>query len=133
MKKYFLLVAAFGFILFSSCSNDDDAAESYSIEGRWALTAMMPPLINLDCPNKPTLVFDSDGTLNSTVYDKDCKPESGKGSWQKNSGNNYTISIPGSGDYEGTANFDGPNKFTLLTTIQGISGTLTFEKAIFYE
>lgn len=134
MKKYLLLLAAFGLFFFSSCSDDDDEAEAEtSIVATWELTGVNPtiPGWNLSaCSNNPEITFATNGSANWTLYDSenDCAAVSSSGTWVKNSDGTYTINIPGQGEFDGTVNFSGANKFTFNTSVQTIPVVLTFEK-----
>lgn len=130
MKKYLLLFAAFGLLLFASCSDDDDAGAETSIEGTWRLTSMTPQVLDFSCSEDHTITFNANGTTNWTVYDSnnDCQAVSSAGTWEKKSGNNYTVAIPDIGNVDGTVNFSGANKFTFSTTYQGVPVIMTFEK-----
>ncbi len=134
MKKYLLLLAAFGFFLFTSCSDDDDDnGEEQTITATWELTGISPPIPGLDfsaCPENPEITFNTNGTANWTLYDadNDCAAESSTGTWEKNDGNNYTVTIPDLGEVDGTVNFSGENMFTFTTIVQTIPVVLTFQK-----
>lgn len=130
MKKYLLLLAAFGVFFLTSCSNDDDAGSEPSIVATWKLTAMNPPVLDFSCPEEHTITFNGNGTTNWTVYDSnnDCEGVSSAGTWQKNSDNSYSISVPDFGTFDGTVSFAGANKFTFLTVYQSVNVVLTFEK-----
>lgn len=131
MKKYLLLIAAFGIFIFTSCSSDDDAGgEERSIEATWSLTSMSPQVFDFSCSEDHTITFNGNGTTNWTVYDSnnECEGVSSSGTWKKNSGDSYTISIPNIGSFDGTVNFISDNKFTFSTTYQGVPVVLTFEK-----
>lgn len=132
MKKYLLLIAAFGLFFFNSCSNDDDGGEATSIEATWNLTAMNPAIPGWDttCPDDHTITFQGNGTADWTLYneDNDCEPETSSGTWEQVSGNIYSVNIPGYGNVEGTVEFSGANMFTFSTSVQGFPVVLTFEK-----
>lgn len=137
MKKYLLLLAAFGFFLFSSCSNDDDGGETAetSIVATWELTAISPEIPGWDpmaCEDNPTITFEANGTANWTMYnaDNECAAVSSSGTWTKNPDNTYTVNVPGVGDLDGTVKFSGANKFDFVTQVPGypVNVTLTFEK-----
>ena len=134
MKKYLLLLAAFGFFLFSSCSDDDDGdAQENTIVATWTLTAVNPTIPGWDistCSEKPEITFSGNGSADWTLYDaeNDCAAVSSTGDWVKNSDGTYTMSIPDVGSYDGTVNFSGANKFTFNTSVQTIPVVLTFEK-----
>ncbi len=133
MKKFLLLLAAFGLFLFASCSDDDDNNEEQSINGTWELTAVTPPIPGWDfsaCPNNPEITFTANGTAMWTLYDSenDCAESTSEGTWVKNSGNNYTVSVPELGDVTGTVTFSGANQFNFNTTVQSFPVVLTFQK-----
>ncbi|NJW51681.1 lipocalin family protein [Salinimicrobium oceani] len=134
MKKYFFLLAAFGFFLITSCSDDDDnGAENGTIIANWELTAVTPQIPGWDpsaCPENPDITFTENGSAMWTLYDSenDCAEFSSSGTWEKNSDNTYTISIPNFGTFDGTVKFSGANKFTFTTSFQSIPVVLTFEK-----
>lgn len=139
MKKYLLLLAAFGFFLISSCSDDDDGSDNQnSIVATWELTSVSPTIPNWDssaCPENPEITFSQDSSADWTLYDSenDCVAVSSTGDWVKNSDGTYTINIPELGNFDGTVNFSGANKFTFNTSVeisasQSIPVALTFEK-----
>ncbi|MHA6279938.1 lipocalin-like domain-containing protein [Salinimicrobium sp. CAU 1759] len=133
MKKYLLLLAAFGIFLFVSCSDDDDDNEEMSITGTWELTSTTPPIPGWDleaCPENPTITFTANGTAVWTLYDSEneCAESSSEGTWVKNSGNNYTVTVPNWGEVTGTVTFSGANQFDFSTTIQSFPVVLTFQK-----
>ena len=134
MKKYLLLLAAFGLFFFSSCSDDDDGGETEnSIVATWELTAVNPTIPGWDlsaCPENPEITFSTNGSADWTLYDSenDCAAVSSTGDWVKNSDGTYTITIPDTGEFNGTVNFSGANKFTFNTSVQTIPVVLTFQK-----
>lgn len=137
MKKYLLLLAAFGFFFFSSCSDDDDGGETRenSIVATWELTAISPEIPGMNlmaCDENPTITFQENGTANWTMYDSenDCTEVTSSGTWEKNEGNNYTVSIPEVGEVDGVVNFAGNDRFTFTTSLPDlpIQVILTFEK-----
>ncbi|MDX1752498.1 MAG: lipocalin family protein [Salinimicrobium sediminis] len=134
MKKYLLLLAAFGLSLFSSCSDDDDGGETEnSIVATWQLTAVNPTIPGWDlsaCDENPEITFSTNGSADWTLYDSenDCAAVSSTGDWVKNSDGTYTITIPDVGEFDGTVNFSGANKFTFNTSVQTFPVVLTFEK-----
>lgn len=136
MKKYLLLFAAFGFLLFSSCSDDDDGeTQENSIVATWELTAVSPEVPGWDpmaCDENPTINFQANGTANWTMYDadNDCAEVSSSGTWEKNNDGTYTVNIPGVGEVDGNVTFSGANKFNFVASVPGypVNITLTFEK-----
>lgn len=135
MKKYLLLLAAFGFFLFTSCSDDDDdnGGETPSITATWELTGVNPTVPGWDfsaCEENPEITFNADGTANWTLYDSenDCAEVNDTGTWEKNSDTNYTVEIPGVGEFDGTVAFSGENMFTFTTLVQTFPITFTFQK-----
>lgn len=137
MKKYLFLLSAFALIFFTSCSSDDDGggADEPTITGTWELTATNPDNIpgwNLsEYTNNPEISFTADGVANWTLYDSqnNCEETQDSGSWEKNEGNTYTVTIPNLNDeVQGTVEFSGANKFTFTTLSLPITVVLTFEK-----
>lgn len=136
MKKHLFLLSAFALLLFSSCSSDDDngGGEEPAISGTWELTAIKPnniPGWNLSaCQNNPKITFTADGTAIWTLYDaqNECAESQDSGNWEKNEGNNYTVTIPDLDEVEGTVEFDGANKFNFTTSSLPLTVVLTFEK-----
>lgn len=134
MKKYLLLLAAFGFFFFSSCSDDDDGDETQnSIVATWELTAVNPTIPGWDpseCPENPEITFSANGAANWTIYNSqnECAAVSSTGDWVQNSDGTYTMTIPGLGEFDGTVNFSGANRFTFNTSVQTIPVVLTFQK-----
>ncbi len=133
MKKYFLLAAALLFI-FSACSSDDDETPETepSILETWTLVKVEPAMMDMSCPNKPTITFDEDGTTTWTIYDPDneCASETSTGTWVNTTGSIYTVTVPGYGDVTGTVNFTSETGFTFKTTVPDIpvEVTLTFSR-----
>ncbi len=137
MKKYLLLLAAFGLFFFASCSDDDDQATEYSIVGTWNLTAIesIAPFDPNQCNDKvSTITLKEDNTVNSTYYfqQNDCQENSASGTWQNNGDGKYAIDLGIFGDSEGTVRFINSTKFTYATaiSIEGVEipATLTFTK-----
>lgn len=134
MKKYLLLLAAFGLFFFSSCSDDDDGDETQnSIVATWELTAVNPTIPGWDpseCPENPEITFSANGAANWTIYNSqnECAAVSSTGDWVQNSDGTYTMTIPNLGEFDGTVNFSGANRFTFNTSVQTIPVVLTFQK-----
>ena len=133
MKKYLLLLAAFGLFLFASCSDDDDNTAKMEINGTWELTSVSPPIPGWDfsaCPDNPEITFTADGTAMWILYDSEdnCAEVSSNGTWVKNQDGTYTVTVPDLGPVTGTVNFSGANQFTFNTTVQQFPVALTFQK-----
>lgn len=132
MKKHLLLLFLLGIFTLSSCSSDDDATDENSIVGTWTLQSISPEVININCPQPSTINFASDGTADWSLYrsESDCVLEESSGSWEKNSGNEYTMYVPGFQAVPGTVNFTSANSFTFTTTVASASVVLTFNRQI---
>lgn len=131
MKKHFILLLVAGLFAFTSCSSDDDATEEHTVVGTWNLVAMNPDVVGLDdCPNKPVITFQENGNADWTFYDPDnnCQASTDTGTWELNSGSQYTMIIPGFEPFQGTVEFSSSTQFTFTTTYSGITAVLTFEK-----
>lgn len=136
MKKYLLLLAAFGLFFFSSCSDDDgDDTNEYSIVANWNLTSVSPEIPGWDfmvCDQNPAISFQQNGTADWTLYDaeNECAEVEDSGTWEKNEGNSYTVDIPQFGKVNGVVAFSGENKFTFTTTVPDLpfQVILTFQK-----
>ncbi|MCY2687401.1 lipocalin family protein [Salinimicrobium sp. TH3] len=132
MKKYLFLFSAFALLLFASCSDDDDNTADNSIVGTWTLVSVNPPVINLNCPQPSTLDLMGNGTAEWELYDaeNECALESSTGTWEKNSGDSYTIYVPNLEAIEGTVKFQNANSFTFTTSVMGVPAILTFNRQI---
>lgn len=136
MKKYLLLLAAFGLIFFSSCSDDDDAGDKeHSIVASWNLTSVSPQIPGWDvmaCEQNPAITFEQNGTADWTLYDaeNECAAVNDSGTWEKKEDNIYTVSIPQFGEVDGVVAFSGENKFTFTTSVPDLpfQVVLTFQK-----
>lgn len=134
MKKYLLLLAAFGLFFFASCSDDDDDdTAQLEITGTWELTSVSPQIPGWDfsaCPDNPEITFTQGGSANWTLYDEDnnCAAVSSSGSWMKNQDNTYTVTIPDFGQVNGTVTFSGANQFNFNTSIENFPVVLTFQR-----
>ncbi|MGI0107672.1 hypothetical protein [Salinimicrobium sp. 3283s] len=133
MKKFLILFLSLGIFSFTSCSDDDDAAPTQtSIVDTWVLTAVSPPVIDLQCPQPSTITFTANGTASWELYaaNNDCVLEDSEGAWEKKSDNNYTIYIPNLQAVNGTIDFDGSDSFTFTTNISGVNAVLSFDRQL---
>ena len=137
MKKYLLLLAAFGLFFISSCSDDDDNTDEETTDriiGTWVLTEVRPEqLFNPDdCPEDSVLTFNSDGTGSGTFYvsENDCAAQSSTGAWENKGNSIYSIEIPISeiGRQDGEVSFSGSSSFTFTPSSLNGLVTLKFEK-----
>lgn len=131
MKKHLILLLVTGLFTFASCSSDDDAKEEFTVVGTWNLVAMTPDVVGLDdCPDKPIIDFKDDNNAEWTFYDpnNNCQASTDTGTWQHNSGTQYTMVIPGYEPFVGTVEFSSSTRFTFTTTYSGVTAVLTFEK-----
>ena len=118
MKKYVLLMFAVIGFAFTSCSSDDDSGSTEnSIVATWTLESMSPPVLDMSCPEDPTITFNEDGTTTWTLYDpeNECSSDTSSGEWEHVSGSTYMVNIPGYGDVEGEVTFSGANSFSFNT------------------
>lgn len=131
-KKHLILLLLAGMFSLTSCSNDDDGdTEDNTVLGTWTLVEMNPDAVGLDdCPNKPVITFKADGDADWTLYDPDnnCQASTDTGTWEKNSGTQYTMNIPGFDPFVGTVEFSSSTRFTFTTTYSGFTAVLTFAK-----
>ena len=130
MKKHLILLFLIGIFTLTSCSNDDDANSDNSITGTWTLQNVNPPLIDLNCPQPSIITFTANGTTDWELYstDNNCTLETSSGTWEKNSGNNYTIYIPDFQAIPGSVEFSSANSFTFTTSVAGANVVLTFNR-----
>ncbi|WP_424494536.1 lipocalin family protein [Salinimicrobium sp. GXAS 041] len=131
MKKHVLLILlAAATFSFTSCSSDDDGTTTGDIKATWDLVASQPPLFDLEeCPNNPTITFNENNTTEWTFYnaDNDCQAETDSGEWTGD-GNDYSVSIPGYGSFDGTVEFQSEDEFSFTSSYNGLQVVLYFEK-----
>ncbi|MDT0686788.1 lipocalin family protein [Autumnicola psychrophila] len=133
MKKYLLLLAAFGFLFFTSCSDDTD--ENPGVVGTWVVTNIetVAPVKTNTCDSQSTITFYGDDTLSSSLYIElnNCQEDSAKGTWYNEEGN-YFVYLENSGELEGTLRFRNANKISFFTDFvlddQIIPATFTLER-----
>ncbi|MGB7784790.1 MAG: lipocalin family protein [Salinimicrobium sp.] len=133
MKKHLILLFLMGMFTFTSCSNDDDGGTTEnSIVGTWTLQSISPAVIDLNCAESSTINLTSNGNADWALYDanNNCTLQSSSGTWEKNSGDNYTIYIPDFQAVPGTVEFQDANSFTFTTSVAGATAVLTFNRQI---
>lgn len=132
-KPFFLLITLLGLFILGSCSSEDDVVTpERSIVNTWTLVSVEPPVIDLSCPNDPTITFDEDGTTSWTLYDEenDCESMTSTGTWSNTTGSEYTVTVPGYGDVTGTVTFTSDTGFYFETPVPGmpVDVRLTFAR-----